>query len=298
MNLETSPEDAMDTRHGLIDGWINPNFGPPTDPRLDVGYLFPGLAERWERGTTLEQLVEEMDEAGVAKGVLCAGYGGANDHDWVIDAIRTHPDRFYGSAVVDPRKGMEALKEIERLVLDHDFRLIRLLAFETQLPYDHPQCYPVYAKCQELGAIVGVNVGVPGPLVPARNQHPLGVDEVCAFFPELPIVMSHGGEPWVELCVKLMLKWPQLHYMTSAFAPKRIPPAILAYANSRGADKIIWASDYPLLGLERCTSEIAQMPFKDEERRAKFGGGNLARLLAAERPTPRGASERSPSPAA
>ena len=27
-------------------------------------------------------------------------------------------------------------------------------------------------------------------------------------FPELVFVMRHGTEPWVDLAVKLMLKWP------------------------------------------------------------------------------------------
>ena len=41
--------------------------------------------------------------------------------------------------------------------------------------------------------------------------------------------------------MKLMLKWPGLHYSTSAFAPKHYPKAIIDYANTRGADKIMYA---------------------------------------------------------
>jgi predicted TIM-barrel fold metal-dependent hydrolase len=76
--------------------------------------------------------------------------------------------------------------------------------------------------------------------------------------------MQHGGEPWVDLCVKLLLKWPNLHYMSSAFAPKRIPAPIMQLANSRGPDKVMWASDYPVLTFARCAGEIEEMPFKDE----------------------------------
>jgi hypothetical protein len=39
-----------------------------------VSYLFAGLRERIERGTTLEQLIDEMDAAGVTRAVLCSGY--------------------------------------------------------------------------------------------------------------------------------------------------------------------------------------------------------------------------------
>ena len=47
----------FDLPRGVVDAWINPNITPALDG-LDVTYLFPGLRERMERGTTLEQLVD------------------------------------------------------------------------------------------------------------------------------------------------------------------------------------------------------------------------------------------------
>jgi predicted TIM-barrel fold metal-dependent hydrolase len=272
----------MSLSYELVDAWVNPNLGTPADPRYDVGYLFPELAERWRRGTTLEQLVDEMDQARVGRSVLCGGYGGVDGVDdigWAIDAVDRHPDRFIGSIAVDPRQGMTAVNKVQHMVVDQGFRMVRMVGFEIGLPYDHPAYYPVYAKCAELGVPVGLNVGIPGPLIAGAVQHPLPLDAICAFFPELKIVMQHGGEPWVDLCVKLLLKWPNLYYMSSAFAPKRIPPEIMHLANTRGADKVMWASDYPLLTFERCAREIEQMAFKDDERRRKFARDNTLSLL-------------------
>jgi predicted TIM-barrel fold metal-dependent hydrolase len=77
--------------------------------------------------------------------------------------------------------------------------------------------------------------------------------------------MRHGGEPWVDLAVKLMLKYPNLYYSTSAFAPKHYPKAIIDYANTRGADKIMYAGYFPMgLSLERIFTEMQNVPFKDE----------------------------------
>ena len=71
--------------------------------------------------------------------------------------------------------------------------------------------------------------------------------------------MRHGAEPWEELAVKLMLKWPGLYYMPSAFAPKYYPKAIIDYANTRGADKIMYAGYYPMgLSLERIFTEMPE----------------------------------------
>ena len=63
-----------------------------------------------------------------------------------------------------------------------------------------------------------------------------------------------------------MVKYPNLYYMSSAFAPKYIPKAIMDYANTRGADRVMYASDYPLLGLSRCMQEAVNLPFRDQER--------------------------------
>jgi hypothetical protein len=95
-------------------------------------------------------------------------------------------------------------------------------------------------------------------------QHAELVDEVCWFFPELKFVMRHGAEPWEDLAVKLMLKWPNLYYSTSAFAPKHYPKAIINYANTRGADRIMYAGYWPMgLSLERIFRELPDVPFKD-----------------------------------
>ena len=262
----------------LFDAWINPNIGPSL---LSADHLFPGLAERVERGTTLDQLIGEMDAAHVRAGLLTTGYT-ANDTDWVLKAIDSHPSRLFGSAIIDPREGMAAVQKVERLVTEHDFRLIRMMGMMTQLPYNAPEYYPLYAKCCELGVPVGLNVGLPGPRVSARGQHPMPIDEVCAFFPDLKIVMSHGGQPWPNACAQLMAKWPNLYFMSAAVAPKYVASEILDYANTRGGDKIMWGSDYPILTFDRCANEIPNMPFRSEALRRKYQHDNAVALFAPE----------------
>jgi hypothetical protein len=76
--------------------------------------------------------------------------------------------------------------------------------------------------------------------------------------------MRHGAEPWTDLAVKLMLKWPNLYYSTSAFAPKYYPKAIIDYANTRGADKLLYAGYFPMgLSLERIFGDMPGVPFRD-----------------------------------
>jgi len=124
--------------------------------------------------------------------------------------------------------------------------------------------YPIYQTCIDLDIPVVVNAGIAGPRVPSECQNVMHFDQVCYDFPELRIVMRHGAEPWEDLAVKLMVKWPGLFYMTSAFAPKYYPRAIVEYANTRGADKIMYAGYYPMgLDLGRIFAELPDVPFRD-----------------------------------
>jgi predicted TIM-barrel fold metal-dependent hydrolase len=93
-----------------------------------------------------------------------------------------------------------------------------------------------------------------------RPQHVERIDEVCAFFPELKLVMRDGGEPWTALAVKLMLKWPNLYYSTSSLLPAEYPPDIVHYANTRGTDRILFAGGPPRA---RVFAELPDVPFRD-----------------------------------
>ncbi|MFZ4432274.1 MAG: amidohydrolase family protein [Microthrixaceae bacterium] len=216
-----------------------------------------------------------MDHYGID--VAMIGAGGERG----ARALGDHPDRFVASIGVDPNEGMGAVEQIVRAHETMDLRAV--VGFPAgcnpQVPINDKRWYPVYAKCCELQIPIFMCVGVPGPRVPMACQKVELLDEVCWFFPELTIVMRHGAEPWEELAVKLMFKWPNLYYSTSAFAPKYYPQAIIDYANTRGADKVMYAGYFPMgLTLERIFSELPNVPLKDEVW-PKFLRENAARVL-------------------
>jgi predicted TIM-barrel fold metal-dependent hydrolase len=139
--------------------------------------------------------------------------------------------------------------------------------------------YPVYAKCVELGIPVFITVGIAGPRVPSLVQKVELLDQVLYDFPDLVVVMRHGAEPWVDLAVKLMIKWPNLHYSTSAFAPKYYPQAVIDYANTRGADRLIYGGYFPMgLSLDRIMDELPAVPLNDDVW-PKFLRDNARRVL-------------------
>jgi predicted TIM-barrel fold metal-dependent hydrolase len=230
---------------------------------MPAGYMFKNVPSIGADTTRfVDAIVAEMDKYNVGKAMIP-----------LTDALR-HPevkerfgDRFFYSVTVNPALGMEEVRRVRQAKKDHDVKAITYFpaASFPQVAIDEREMYPIYATAIDLDIPVVVNVGVPGPRMPMRTQHVERVDEVCWYFPELKFVMRHGGEPWEELCVKLMLKYPNLYYAPSAFAPKHYPKAIIDFANKRGADKIMYAGYFPAgLSLERIFTELESVPFKDE----------------------------------
>jgi uncharacterized protein len=203
-----------------------------------------------------------MDRWGIEKAMI-----GVSMDKEARRALKEHPDRFFGSFAVNPNLGMEGVRELVKAY--ETFGIKAATAFPAglcpQVPINDKKFYPLYAKCAELQIPICICAGVPGPRVPMGVQDVALLDEVCWFFPELTVVTRHGCEPWTDLAVKLMLKWPNLYYSTSAFAPKHYPKAIVDYANTRGADKIMYAGYFPMgLSLERIFTDMPQVPFKDQ----------------------------------
>lgn len=206
--------------------------------------------------------VGEMDRFGIERALI-----GYNEGSPLNDIVRDRfPDRFIFDMPVDPNGGVDAVRAIRRAHAEVGIKAISVFpcGCVPQVPINDKRMWPIYTVACELDIAVLVNVGVPGPRVPMAPQHVELVDEVCYFFPELRFIMRHGAEPWEALAVKLMIKYPNLYYSTSAFAPKHYPKAIIDYANTRGADKIIYAGYFPMgLSLERIFSDLDQVPFKE-----------------------------------
>lgn len=273
------------TPAGLSGGIVDTMIGFPTDHRQlyetmrrqllrDAGsqdmtmpaeYMFKDvpLTELGDDVDPVAVTLAEMDRFGIDVGLISLGV--ATEH--AERALQEHPDRFVPSVTVDPNRGMAGIRE---LVAAHERWRLRAVSFYPhgvmpQVPIDAARMYPVYAKCVELGLPLFVTVGIAGPRVPSLVQKVELLDQVLYDFPDLVVVMRHGAEPWVDLAVKLMIKWPNLHYSTSAFAPRYYPPAIVEYANTRGPDRILYGGYFPMgLSLERIMKEMPDVPLADD----------------------------------
>jgi len=266
-------------------GFLQPQLRDPDDAvtRSPVSYMFKRDPNE-ELGVSREDdpvalTLREMDRFGIDIGLV--GLAGAT----VDRALAEHPDRFRANLeALDPNDITEAVRAIRRTHAERAIKAVTTFpaGCNPQVPVSDRRYYPVYQTCVDLDLPIVVNAGIAGPRVPSACQDVMHFDQVCYDFPELRIVMRHGAEPWEDLAVKLMLKWPGLHYMTSAFAPKYYPKAIIDYANTRGADKVMYAGYFPMgLTLERIFSELPQVPLRDHVWRP-FLRDNAVRVFKLE----------------
>jgi predicted TIM-barrel fold metal-dependent hydrolase len=248
--------------------------------QFPVEYMFKDVPDKrlTDVDDPIAHTLEQMDRWGVERGMVGIGDEGGSGEL----AVKRYPDRFIPSTGFDPNAGMDAVRKLVHQYETHGVRAVTAFPAGTfpQVAINDKKMYLLDAKACELGIPVFCCAGVPGPRLRMEPQRVELIDEVMYDFPELTFVTRHGCEPWTDLAWKLMLKWPGLHYSTSAFAPKHYPKSIVDYANTRGADKVIYAGYFPMgLSLERIMTEMPQVPFRDEVW-PKFLRTNALRVLS------------------
>lgn len=262
----------------VIDGWVNVNMsamGTP-DYLVEVARSYFKQGEDFFRDYSIEEMLEIMDAEGVERAILTVD--ARRPAEKVLEFTDRHPDRFALGAQLDPTRLMKSVRELAALAASHRVVLARITPFFFDLPPGHRVYYPIYTKCVELDLPLTINTGIPGPPAPAECQDPIHLDRVCLDFPELKLVMAHGADPWWGVAIRLMLKYRNLHMMTSAYLPKYLPPELLHFMNTRGSGKVMFASDHPAIQLGRCVQDARRLELRDGVLE-KYLYENAARLF-------------------
>ena len=262
-----------------IDGLVNVDLGDQKQPdwmiRVKEDYFQGG--ESFLSSPELPELLEDMDANGVEKAVLLTKI--RKDGDRGQRYATERPDRFaLGVGGFNLLRPMETVRALESFVRDNPVAYVAVgpsFWGDGMYPASDAVYYPLYTKCCELDLPVCINTGIPGPPLPADVQNPMHLDRVCIRFPELKLCMIHGADPWWDTAIRLMLKYKNLRLMTSAWSPKRLPESLLHYMATRGKGKILFASDYPVLSMQRCLTEVDDLGLADEVRDAWLYGNAL-----------------------
>ena len=243
--------------------------------------LFDASAD-FSRDIPADDMAALLDEVGVERAIV--GIDPEDPADWLLDYAQKYPDRFFFAA--EPRfhkHGLDALWALEDLCAAHPVVAVRAAPMFVKKPATDSVWYPLYVKCIELDLPLCLTTGIPGPpLLPADVQNPMHLDPVLLEFPALELVMLHGADPWWAVAMRLLLRHRNLHMVTSAWAPKYLPRELLDFMNTRGADKVLFGSDHPVLNLERAVREAKDLPLKPEVME-QYLSGNAERIFFGER---------------
>lgn len=235
----------------------------------------------FSRDIPAADMVELLDHHGIDMAFV--SIDPEKPHDWILEYADTYPGRF--AYVAEPRlaHGVRALWAIEDLCRSQPVVGVRVAPMFVGETADHAIYHPLYVKCVELDIPICLTTGIPGPpLIPADLQHPMHLDSVLLRYPELKAVMLHGADPWWPEAIRLLRRHRNLYMCTSAWAPSRLPESIVNYLRRSGRSKVMFASDYPVLGFDRAIREARELGL-DDDALDRFLGGTAARLFLGER---------------
>ena len=89
----------------------------------------------------------------------------------------------------------------------------------------------------------------------SRTGEPMAVDDVAVDFPDLTIILAHGGRPlWMEQAFFLVRRFPRVYMDVSSLPPGHIPRYFPRLAEI--ADKVLYGSDWPAPGVKSMADNL------------------------------------------
>jgi predicted TIM-barrel fold metal-dependent hydrolase len=241
-----------------------------------------------------DQILAALDDAGITH-CLITGFderstcGVTFVHNEPVAALADrYPDRFIPFAGVDIMRGDSALAELERWVTERGFRGLSLRPFMIGRPATDSAYFPFYAKCVELGIPLSIHTSANWTRSrPSDLGHPRHIDQIACEFPDLKILMSHAGYPWVLEACLVAWKHPNVYLELGAHRPKYFaaPGAgwepLLRYGQTTIRDKVVYGSGAFLINRphRQLCDEMRQLPVTPEALDGWLWR-NAARLLS------------------
>jgi len=112
----------------------------------------------------------------------------------------------------------------------------------------------------------------------------MALDEVAARFPGLTVIIAHPSFPWQDEALAVATHKENVFIDLSGWSPKYFPPQLVTYANSVLRDKMLFGSDFPMIGPDRWLADFAALSIKDEVRPLILKE-NAIRALGLQRPS-------------
>ena len=237
---------------------------------------------------TADELIASMDKDEVDISVVL-NYGWTTHemcvetNDYIMEAVARYPRRLVGFCAVQPQSFQAALDEIERCArggmrgvgeVRPDIQLLNLRDEALMKPFIEAITSHNLILLTHVSEPVGHQYSGKGSVTP-DILYPL-----ITSFPDLTLVCAHwgGGLPFYALMPEVKKAMSNVFFDTAASPFLYSPQIYNQVVQLIGADKILFGSDYPLLGQSRLIKEINSLDLPGETKQLILSG-NAMRLL-------------------
>lgn len=181
---------------------------------------------------------------------------------FVSEFARQDPKRLLPFGSVHPRRTKNPKRDVERLASKLEIRGLKvhpphqLFAANAYADGRLPALRTIYKTAERIGLPVMVHTGTsifPG----ARSKYgdPIALDDVAQDFPDLTLIMAHGGRPlWCETAFYLVRRHPNVYLDISSIPPKRLLEWFPRLEEIAG--KVLFGSDWPGPGVPGIREEL------------------------------------------
>jgi predicted TIM-barrel fold metal-dependent hydrolase len=223
-------------------------------------------------------LLDHLDEAGVDRACLInyvapEVMGFAEDANrYVGEFAREDRRRLIPFGSVHPRRTKNAARDVERLASMWVMGGMKIHPPHQLFPANGyvegkmPALRTIYRTAERIGMPVTVHTGTsifPG----ARSKFgdPMALDDVAQDFPDLTILMAHGGRPlWCDAAWYLLRRHPNVYLDISSIPPRRLLEWFPRLEEI--GPKVLFGSDWPGPGIPGVREEldgIRALPLKE-----------------------------------
>lgn len=206
-----------------------------------------------------------------------------NDH--TLRYAAASPRRLLPYVGVNARTTVNPVRDVEELV-DRGARMLKIHPPHQKYAANAyteglTALADIYATCERLGLPVLIHTGTSiFPGARCKYGNPLELDDVALDFPDLQIVMGHGGRPfWTGEAFFILRRHRNVWFDLSGVPPR----SLLEYYPKLPEleHKLLWGTDWPSPGVRTMRKNIEQflsLPLPDSFKRAAMQT-NPERLL-------------------
>jgi predicted TIM-barrel fold metal-dependent hydrolase len=169
-------------------------------------------------------------------------------NDATASLVARAPEKVIGFMSIHPDEP-DALEEMERAYGDLKLRGLKLGPNYQNFDPLGENARRIYSRAQEMKLPVLFHQGTsPIREAPIRYAHPLVMDEIAILFPELHIVMAHIGHPWLEDCMVVIRKHPNVYADVSGrfYRPWSFYNGMRLAYEWAVINKLLLGSDFPI----------------------------------------------------